>query len=146
LFEAPSVEALAARVESLKGEGPQAPPLVPAGRDGALPLSFAQQRLWFIDQLAPGRATYNIPHALRLRGALDVAALERSLGEVVRRHESLRTRIASTSGEPSQVIDAPRPLSLQVVDLMGRGDADREAALRDLAIEEATRPFDLAAG
>ncbi|HEV2735383.1 MAG TPA: amino acid adenylation domain-containing protein, partial [Longimicrobiaceae bacterium] len=94
LFEAPTVTALSARVDALLREdgGTQAPPLLPVPRDGRpLPLSFAQQRLWFIAQMAPESPAYNMPYALRLRGPLDPAALERALAEVVRRHESLRT-------------------------------------------------------
>jgi amino acid adenylation domain-containing protein len=154
VFEAPTVERLAEQVESLlrAGAGTQAPPIVPVPRDGALPLSFAQQRLWFIDQLEPGSATYNLPYAVRLRGAVDADALERSLTEVVRRHESLRTRFVSVDGQAAQVIDPPHPIRLTVVELAdgaglaeGTGDA-REAALRTLVEEEALRPFDLAAG
>src|SRR3712207_7958251 len=91
LFEAPTVAGMALRAEAAlrEGVGTQAPPLVPVPRDGSpLPLSFAQQRLWFIDQLEPGSSAYNLTGAWRLEGALDEAALERSLGEIVRRHEA----------------------------------------------------------
>ncbi len=148
LFEAPTVAALAGRIEVLRGAGASpAPPLVPVRRDGApLPLSFAQQRLWFLDRLEPGSAAYNIPAALRLRGALDVAALGRVLGEVVRRHESLRTTFAEAAGGPVQVVHEAVPVALPVVDLCAGAAAEREAAVLRLAGEEARRPFHLAAG
>src|SRR5262249_26697993 len=92
LFENPTVSALAQEVERRHGAGeaPPAPPLRPVPRDGELPLSFAQQRLWFLDQWQPASPLYNVPAAVRLAGPLDVPALERSLREIVRRHEVLR--------------------------------------------------------
>src|SRR5688572_19435369 len=91
LFEGPTVAEMAGRVEEMRRAGlPVLPPVVPVERTGALPLSFAQERLWFLDRFDPG-TSWNLPFALRLRGALDVDALERSLGEIVRRHEALRT-------------------------------------------------------
>ena len=115
-------------------------------RTGALPLSFAQERLWFIDRLEPGSTTYNIPVAWRLGGALDEAALERALGEIVRRHEALRTVFAEVDGSPVQVIAPFGGFTLPVEDLSGLGEADREAEVRRRAGEEARRPFDLSAG
>jgi amino acid adenylation domain-containing protein len=111
-----------------------------------LPLSYAQERLWFLEQLGIGRATYNIPAAVRLEGHLDIGALERSIGEVIRRHESVRTRFAEQDGRGIQVIDAPGEFRLEVVDLSGLGEAEREAEALRLACEDAARPFDLAAG
>ena len=131
LFEAPTVGRLAARIDLLqaRGEGTQAPPLVPLPRDGsALPLSFAQQRLWFMDQLQPGSAAYNMPFPLRLRGPLDVAALESSLSALVLRHETLRTVFATVDGEPVQVVHAPGPVSIPLVDLRGLPEGRRESA------------------
>jgi amino acid adenylation domain-containing protein len=116
-----------------------------AHRDGA-PLSFAQERLWFIDRLEPGSATYNIPAALRLTGALDVVALERALGEIVRRHEALRTVFSEVDGLPVQVISPFGGFALPVEDLSGLGEADREAAAGRRTSEEARRGFDLSAG
>ncbi|HEX8242788.1 MAG TPA: condensation domain-containing protein, partial [Longimicrobium sp.] len=115
-----------------------------AHRDGA-PLSFAQERLWFVDRLEPGSAVYNIPMALRL-GALDEAALERALGEIVRRHEALRTTFREVDGSPVQVIAPFGGFTLPVEDLSGLGEAEREVEARRRATEEAMRPFDLAAG
>jgi amino acid adenylation domain-containing protein len=116
-----------------------------ADRDGA-PLSFAQERLWFIDRLEPGSAAYNISQARRLRGALDVAVLERALGEIVRRHEALRTVFREVDGAPVQVITPFSGFTLRLDDLSGLPDADREAEVKRLTTEEARLPFDLAAG
>ncbi|WP_420127104.1 non-ribosomal peptide synthase/polyketide synthase [Longimicrobium sp.] len=147
LFEAPTVAKLAGRVEEMRRAGaPALPAVVPVERTGALPLSFAQERLWFIDQLEPGSATYNIPAALRLAGALDQRALERALGEIVRRHEALRTVFAQAGGSPVQVIVPFGGFALPVEDLSGLDEADREAAVSRRAGEEAGRGFDLAAG
>ncbi|HEV3051001.1 MAG TPA: amino acid adenylation domain-containing protein, partial [Longimicrobium sp.] len=118
LFEGPTVAELAVRVEEMRrAELPVLPPVVPTGRTEALPLSFAQERLWFIDRLEPGSTTYNIPAALRLTGALDERALERSLGEIVRRHEALRTVFAEVDGSPVQVISPFSGFALPVEDL-----------------------------
>ncbi|MEW5929568.1 MAG: non-ribosomal peptide synthase/polyketide synthase, partial [Gemmatimonadota bacterium] len=149
LFEAPTVAALAARIDALRagGEEVQASPLVPVERDGSpLPLSFAQRRLWFIDQLEPGSAAYNMPFALRLRGRLDPAVLGRAATEIVRRHETLRTVFATVAGEPVQVVREAAAVALPVADLRGLGVAEREAEVLRLAADEAARPFDLAAG
>ncbi|HEU0079606.1 MAG TPA: amino acid adenylation domain-containing protein, partial [Longimicrobiaceae bacterium] len=149
LFEAPTVAGLAGRIGLLRagGEGTQAPPLVALPRDGsALPLSFAQRRLWFIDQLEPGSAAYNMPFPLRMCGAFSLHALERAVTRIVRRHESLRTTFPLLDGEPVQHVAPPAPVWLPVVDLGGVESAAREAELERLASAEARRPFDLAAG
>jgi amino acid adenylation domain-containing protein len=130
LFEAPTVAGLAARIDLLQAGdgGTQAPPLVALPRDGsALPLSFAQQRLWFIDQLEPGSAAYNMPYALRLRGRFDPAVLERAVTEIVRRHETLRTVFVVVDGEPVQVVRDAAPVALPVTDLRGLPAESREA-------------------
>ncbi|WP_437970202.1 amino acid adenylation domain-containing protein [Sorangium sp. So ce260] len=150
IFEAPTIARLAALVErsSSRGDGRPAPrPLAPAPREGEMPLSFAQQRLWFLDQLEPESATYNVPAALRLRGALDPQALARAIAEVVRRHEVLRATLHAVDGRPVQRIhDAPGAWPLPLVDLSGLPAPEREAAARLRASEEAARPFDLAQG
>jgi amino acid adenylation domain-containing protein len=147
LFEGPTVAELARRVEEMRRAGvPALPPVVPTERTGALPLSFAQERLWFIDRMEPGNATYNIPAALRLSGALDERALERALGEIVRRHEALRTVFAEVDGSPVQVIAPFAAFALPVEDLSGLSEVDREAEVRRRAGEEARRAFDLSAG
>ncbi|MEU6075489.1 amino acid adenylation domain-containing protein [Micromonospora sp. NPDC047074] len=114
-------------------------------RDGALPVSFAQRRLWVLDQMQPGSTEYLIPVRLRLRGVLDAAALRRALDEIVARHEVLRTRYVATDGEPVQLVDPPAPLPWEHTDLSG---TDRDAAdrlLAELVETGARRPFDLAA-
>ena len=111
-----------------------------------VPVSFAQQRLWFFDQLEPGTATYNLRAALRLTGTLNVTALEQSFSEIVRRHEALRTTFATVEGQPVQVIAPDLTLSLPVVDLQDLPETQREARAQELATQEAQRPFDLAQG
>ncbi|HEX4498367.1 MAG TPA: condensation domain-containing protein, partial [Thermoanaerobaculia bacterium] len=139
---------LAARVEAARRTGAvaPAPPLLPVPREGDLPLSFAQARLWFIDQVQPGSPLYNVSAALRVEGALDAAVLARCFGEIVRRHEALRTVFATHQGKPVQVIQPAEPFGLTVVDLSGLPENAREALTPVLAGEEASRPFDLAAG
>ncbi|MGH7928319.1 MAG: condensation domain-containing protein, partial [Candidatus Binatia bacterium] len=110
------------------------------------PLSFAQERLWFLDQLEPVSAVYNIARAFRLTGPLDVSALERSLNEIVRRHESLRTSFKSVAGSPRQVIASSLVLSPTVIDVSERPESEREDEAARLAGEETRRPFDLSRG
>ncbi|HEX7238835.1 MAG TPA: amino acid adenylation domain-containing protein, partial [Longimicrobiaceae bacterium] len=142
LFEATTVAALAERVDALRRAGASsAPPSIErVSREGPVRASFAQQRLWLVDRMEPGSPVYNMPHALRLRGPLDVGALRRSLDTLVARHETLRTTLEEQGGEPVQVIHAPAPVALEVVEVAGEAEAAR------LAAEEAVRPFDLAAG
>src|SRR6185369_15625339 len=136
------------------GAGRSIPPLVPVPRAPhpltALPLSFAQQRLWFIDQLEPGSPLYNMPVALRVAGPLDGALLARCLGEIVRRHETLRTVFPLRDETPVQVIQPASPFVLPLVDLSGLPSLSesraREATALGLAAEEGGRPFDLAQG
>ncbi|HEV2145827.1 MAG TPA: amino acid adenylation domain-containing protein [Longimicrobiaceae bacterium] len=148
LFEAPTVARVAAEVDALRRAGlaTQAHPLVPVSRDRPLPLSFAQQRLWFLDRLDPGSAAYNMPFALRLRGPLRVDVLERGLARVVRRHETLRTVFAEVGGEPAQVVREAGAVVVPVADLRALPAAARPAEALRLAREEAARPFDLATG
>ncbi len=117
-----------------------------AGGGGELPLSFAQQRLWFLDRLEPGSALYNLPSAVEAEGRLYLGALAASLREIVRRHEALRTTFAARAGEPVQVIHPRAAVELPVVDLAALPEPARMAEAQWLATEAARRPFDLARG
>jgi aspartate racemase len=123
-----------------------ATPIRPTLQDVPAPLSYAQERLWFLDQLEPGSPTYNVPAALQLEGALDAEALVGSLNEIVARHEALRTAFPSVDGQPVQRVATAMGLHVPVVDLSGLPESEREGRARRLAEEEARRPFDLARG
>ncbi|HEX3129221.1 MAG TPA: amino acid adenylation domain-containing protein, partial [Thermoanaerobaculia bacterium] len=147
VFEEPTLAGFAARVESERQAGaPAVPPLVPVPRNGPLPASFSQRRLWFLSRLDPGSAAYNLAGGVRLEGDLNVAALAGALGAIVRRHESLRTVFMNEGGEPWQVVLEPAPLPLPVIDLGALPEARREEELRRIAAGEASRPYDLARG
>jgi len=122
------------------------PPIRPASRDQALPLSFSQQRLWFLDQLDPGVPSYSIYDANELVGPLNIGVLIRTLSELVRRHETLRTTFKSVNGAPVQIIAPPAVFHLPLVDLSALPEAERMELGRDLATQEAQRPFDLQQG
>ncbi|HST63005.1 MAG TPA: condensation domain-containing protein, partial [Longimicrobium sp.] len=150
VFEAPMLAELVGRVEALRAETPGgagAPPLVPVPRDGSpLPLSFSQQRQWFIDQMEGAGAAYHVAWRVRLRGELDRTALARGLERIVARHESLRTTFPAVQGEPEQRIAPADAHGFTLRDHDLTGCADVEGELRRLAAEELTAPFDLAAG
>jgi len=148
LFETPTVEQLALVIDQLrkKEAGITAPPIEKIPRDQNLPISFAQQRLWFLDQLAPGSASYNIPTAMRLRGKLNVKALEKSLQEIVRRHESLRTTFAENEGTPVQIVADEFDLQLEQTDLSTLPEVEREQEVTRLIHQDAEAVFDLARG
>jgi amino acid adenylation domain-containing protein len=144
LFDRPTVTGLASAIEEATTSA-VLPPVTPAGRDHPLPLSFAQQRLWFLDQLEPGSAEYTIPMPVRLDGELDAAALGAALSGVVARHEVLRTRLVTDpDGVARQVIDPPFRFPLAVTDVSG--EPDPEAVVRALIAADAATPFNLAAG
>jgi amino acid adenylation domain-containing protein len=149
MFEAPTIESLALLVESAKRQGQHTvirTQLRPVDRSQALPLSFAQRRLWFLDQLEPGSSLYNIPVALRLTGRLQVPELEAALSEVVRRHETLRTRFVFAAEEPLQEVMPAEPVTVLPHDLCVLPAAEREAEARRIMSEEASAPFDLQMG
>jgi hypothetical protein len=147
-FDAPTVASLSRLIERelAAGVGLVAPPIRPVGRDRPLPASFAQHRLWFLDQLEPGSAAYNVPVAVRLVGELDAPSLGRALNEVVRRHEILRTTFVSRTGIPHQVIAPSFHLLLPVTDLSALPEVERRAESERRLREEARLPFDLARG
>ncbi|HEX7332938.1 MAG TPA: amino acid adenylation domain-containing protein, partial [Pyrinomonadaceae bacterium] len=146
LFDGPTVRELAGKVEQLlaAGAGDDAPPLQKLERrEGEeIPLSFAQQRLWFLDQLLPDKPIYLVPIALKIDGALNIPRLEQSLNHIVQRHEVLRTTIGVNSGRAVQVINQ-RKLELGLVDLSGLTGAERQTIGARLIAEEARRRFDL---
>ncbi len=177
VFDAPTLAGLAARIDALLPEAPAGgeagagdaaaasggggglPPiprvarnLLPAapgapGSPASLPPSFAQERLWFLDQLQPDSPFYNVPLSLRLRGRLNVAALVATFGEIVRRHETLRTSFAAANGQPVQVVAPAVAVPIPIVDVSGlAAEARREALLAQLAHDEARQPFNLAGG
>src|SRR5262249_43634333 len=147
-FQIATISALAAELQKMLGAGEtrKSSPLVEAPRTGHLPLSFAQQRLWFLDRALSNKATYNIPAVWRLQGPLDGLALERSLNAVVARHEALRTCFVLSNDEPVQVIGPPSAVTLPVVDLSALPPAEREARARLLTDGDACQPFDLERG
>jgi amino acid adenylation domain-containing protein len=144
LFEEPTVAGLSRRVRDLQREAagrPASPPIVPVSREGRIPLSFAQERLWFLNRLDPASAAYNMAGMV---SAGDPRAVEAALTEIVARHEALRTAFPDADGEPYQKIAPPAPVRLPVVDLSALPDP--EAEMRRLVDQEACRPFDLARG
>jgi amino acid adenylation domain-containing protein len=146
LFEMPTVVELAKQIETAMkaGENLEVPAIVRRDRDREFPLSFAQQRLWFLEQLNRGSSAYNLSRAIRFSGKLNVAALIDSFNEIVLRHEALRTNFISQQGKPFQKIRSPFKLSLPVVDLQHLTESAREVELQRLAAQEAREGFDLA--
>ena len=148
LFESPTVAGLAERVDAAR-RSPKSVPAPAIGRTPRgehVPVSFSQERLWFLDQLLPDTSVYNIAQAWRLRGSLNGPALRQALNEIVRRHEALRTSFHAVEGEAFQVIAPSLELELPLVDLRRLPPADRERDALRLAGEEATRRFDLSTG
>ena len=161
LFDNPTVAGLAAAIASSPKNAATAGAVTEQDRDFSnqtdlsvlrrtdrdfVPLSLTQEQMWFIDQLSPDSAAYNMPHAFRLEGALNLSALEHSLNEIVRRHESLRTTFASIDGTPVQVVAPELTIKLNVIDVSARDDDEREKTTTLLVSEEARRPFNLATG
>ncbi|MFN2304953.1 MAG: condensation domain-containing protein, partial [Anaerolineales bacterium] len=130
-------------LEFLRNASNDTAPILPVLRNQNLPLSFAQERLWFLDQLDVEHTSYNIPFAIRLTGSINVPALEMSISEIIRRHEILRTSYTTVDGQPVQVINPPDPFKLMSIDLQKISEEDRVDEARRLANEDACRPFDL---
>jgi len=156
LFEAPTVERLAAQIARLPQGGAiasadaasaAADGIIPrAPRDVEPPLSFEQQRLWVLDQLQPGQPLYNVPLAVRLRGAIEPGPLAEALSAIVRRHEALRTRFVSRDGQAVQIVEAPWTVPVPVTDWRQEDASTRSARLAALQRDEAAAPFDLTSG
>ena len=147
LFESSSLSHLAGQLcDRLATVTPSVPPLLPAPRQAELPLSFAQQRLWFLNSLQPGNPFYNIAVAVKLKGPLNVTALNQSFNEILDRQAALRTTFTAMSGQPVQKISPSLTLALPVIDLRSFPETSREAEAQRLATQEAQQPFDLTAG
>jgi amino acid adenylation domain-containing protein len=145
LFEAPTIASLARCIEEeTLSTTTASAPLRAVVRRQQFPLSFAQQRLWFLAQLEPFSPVYNIAAALRASGPMDVATLERSLNEIVRRHESLRTSFSSVDGEPFQCIASSVSARIPLIDLTSLAETERESEALRIVTDEAGRSFDLA--
>ncbi|MGH7834634.1 MAG: amino acid adenylation domain-containing protein, partial [Candidatus Binatia bacterium] len=146
-FEAATIAAIAGRLENSGPISPAAssPPPKSQAKEN-LPLSYAQERLWFLEQLEPGSAAYNRPTFFRLTGRLDVPALERSLDEIAQRHEILRTALSSIEGQPYQNVSPCLSLNPAFVNLCSLSESARDAEAQRLAAEEAQKPFDLTRG
>ncbi|HLL45115.1 MAG TPA: amino acid adenylation domain-containing protein, partial [Longimicrobiaceae bacterium] len=148
LFEAPTLAGFAARVAAARvhDAGAGLPAIARVARQDALPLSFAQERLWFVEQLRPGGSTYAMASRVRLGGALDAEALRRALEEIVRRHEALRTVFVAVEGRPEQVVLPAERLELEPEDLSALPEAERVAELDRRVRQTALAPFDLERG
>jgi amino acid adenylation domain-containing protein len=145
LFAAATVAQLAQEIQQQQQQLElTVPPLLPTPRNAHLPLSFAQSRLWFLDQLKPNSAFYNIPAALRLQGQLQVTALQQSLREIIHRHSALRTNFITVDGQPVQIIHTETAWALSIVDGKDLPRGKQEIASQQLASSLAQQPFDLA--
>lgn len=149
-FESPALADLAAAIDEHTGPVRVASlstaPLKPAPRDAALPMSYGQETLWFLDQLSPGNTTYNVPAAVRMAGPLNFEALRGAFEAIVHRHESLRSTFTLDGEQRVVRIVEPQPLPLEVVDLREMPAAEREAKAKELTETEASKPFNLASG
>jgi amino acid adenylation domain-containing protein/FkbH-like protein len=142
LFDAPTIELLAKGLASGEWTKNQLPvlPLIPIPREGTLPVSFVQERLWFLDQLEPGDHAYNVPVALRIQGPLNFAALQNAFNELVRRQEALRTTFAYVDGNLIQKIAPPQPVEIKSAKF------ESSEKIQNWINTEAQRPFDLSNG
>lgn len=148
LFEAPTIASLSKLIDDARRSRLGLPNLTVQAvpRDVDLPVSFAQERLWFLQQLHPDNASYNISGAVRISGRSDAVLIAQSINEIIRRHESLRTTIQTKEGQPVQVVTPPAFVGLAVVDLSHLPEGERETQYQRLAGEEARRAFDLVRG
>lgn len=148
LFEAPTVAEFAELINQRLSEGaqPELTTIARVSREGELPLSYAQQRMWFFEHLAGGSASFHIPLGVKLKGPLNQPALEQTFGEIIRRHESLRTVFPAIDDRPVQIIQEPTEFHLTVVDLSRLPMEQAERQAERLAQEETLRPFDLGKG
>jgi surfactin family lipopeptide synthetase A len=145
LFESQTIAELSELIEATPatGAGLARSPMMSVSRQEQLPLSFAQSRLWFLNQLEGGSATYNMPEPWQLTGDLDVTALELAVEGILQRHEVLRTSFQTIDGEPVQVISSNFLMAIPFVDLLHLAGKEQSARLQEIAIEESQQPFDL---
>ncbi|MDM9382031.1 amino acid adenylation domain-containing protein [Chlorogloeopsis sp. ULAP01] len=145
LFKAPTVAGLAECIQTVRRSGQSTVdlPLLPMALDKDIPMSFAQARLWFLEQLQPGNSLYNIAAAIHIQGRLNVVALKQSFDEILRRHEALRTNFTVVDGQLIQVITQNLSQTLPIVDLQKLPEPEREIQVQQLAIKEAQQPFAL---
>lgn len=148
VFEATTIAELASRVETAVTDGLplQSSSIQPAPRDGNLPVSLTQKPLWFLDQVLPGNSVFNVPAAVQLSGSLNLAVLEQSLNEILRRHEALRTTFAQVEGEGVQIVAEANPSILVLTDLRELAEPARSSEMVRVTAEESLLPFDLAQG
>jgi amino acid adenylation domain-containing protein len=148
LFESATIERMAALIESLeqKDNDRSLPSIPRVSHDGALPLSFAQQRLWLLDQLKFGTQAYTIPAIIRARGKIELAALQQSFDSLIERQEMLRTTFTQMDGQPWQSIAAPFPIRIDTVDLSSIPEEQRDISAHEMIFKEIAKPFDLAQG
>jgi acyl carrier protein len=146
LFAAPTIKELSQQIQQLQQQDLTlaAPPILPRSEQSELLLSYAQTRLWFLDQLEPNSPFYNIPVALRLKGHLNQAALTQSLEEIIQRHEALRTNFITVNGQPTQVIQTATSWTVSAIDLQHLSPEEQEIAAKKLVKEQALQPFELA--
>ncbi len=145
LFELPTVAGLAEHIDFLRRSGSTVTltPIVPVERNQALPLSFSQRRLWYLQKVAPNLSAYNIPGAFRIKGSLDCAALEQAFSEMIARHDVLRSCIQERDGQPCQVIVSNIRIAVPLVDLSQTSRERAEAEATRLAVEDARQCYDL---
>lgn len=148
VFEASTVAQLSALVEAQINEGnfSRVSPIIPVARDGKLPLSFAQQRLWFQEELARGTSTFHVDLSMQLKGAVNPAVLEQTFGEIGRRHENFRTSFPVVDGDLFQLIHPARNVSIPIVNLGNLNESERAAVDAKISLEALERPFDLETG
>ena len=146
LFESPTVAGLAAQIEAILKDKQNLfiPPLLPRERNQEIPLSFAQQRLWFLSQLEPNSPAYNVNGAIKIQGAINIEALHYSINEIVKRHEVLRTQLIVVDGKAVQAIAPELVLPLPIINLHELTETEQANATQRLIFEETQRPFDLA--
>ncbi|OUL18944.1 hypothetical protein BV372_33785 [Nostoc sp. T09] len=146
LFESPTVAGLAAQIETILQDKQNlfVPPLRPRERNQEIPLSFAQQRLWFLSQLEPDSPAYNVNGAIKIQGAINIEALHYSINEIVKRHEVLRTKLIAVDGKAVQANAPELLLPLPIINLDELSENERENTTQQLIFEETQRPFDLA--